>query len=80
MDSKTILKQLAAKMTSFGFPSEPFQAEVATVASVTPTLFVVRADGLVDGGPVYALVVRKGHIPVPVEHVVDFRIGTDIYS
>jgi hypothetical protein len=89
----TIIKQVAAKLTSYGFPNQPmpsvrsvdggFQTEGCKAAlhlSMTETVEVWEITELVPTGPVYALVVNKGHDPWPAHHVVDFRVGGNIYG
>lgn len=75
-----IVKQCAAKATSFGFPNNPHGSTVECVANLSETVWVAKVSGLVDAGDVFALVVDKGHSPLAASHVVDFRIGGDIYS
>jgi hypothetical protein len=90
----TIIKQLAAKLTSFGFPNDPkgvveaaHDFELAKRASVDVThqdklsenVSVYRVGGI-TGGPVFALVVFKPHNPQFAAHVVDFRVGNNIYA
>jgi len=82
----TIIKQVASKMTSFGFPNDPRKANARLVTELSDRVQVWEL-GLMhipdEEGPVpkvFALVINKGHVPVPAYHVVDFRIGNDIYS
>lgn len=79
MRDLTICKQVAAKMTGFGFENSPQGASVADVGALSKSVYVVRVDGICPA-PVFCLVIDKGHVPVPAAHVVDFRVGSDIYS
>ncbi|MDX1644706.1 MAG: hypothetical protein R3244_10150 [Thermoanaerobaculia bacterium] len=79
-DELAVIKQVAAKMTSFGFSNAPFNAKARDEArhlGENTSVWVI--DGLTEAGAVYALVVHKGHSPLEAHHVVDFRIGQDIY-
>lgn len=86
----TIIKQVAAKLTSYGFPNQPVPnvhrdgttsgCHAALHLSFTDTVEVWEVTDLVPTGPVYALVVNKGHDPWPAHHVVDFRVGGNIYG
>ena len=80
MDMSTVTKQVASKLTSFGFPNNPYHSKPYRHETITPTLWVARIEGIVEGGHVYALVINKGHKPVEAHHVVDFRIGSNIYG
>jgi hypothetical protein len=75
----TIIKQLAAKLTGFGFPNYPKEAIVSDVDDLSQNVKVYRVDGM-TAGPVWALVVVKGHTPQPAFHVVDFRVGNNLYA
>jgi hypothetical protein len=79
MRDLTICKQIAAKMTGFGFENALHGATVTDVGAISPAVYVVRVDGICPS-PVFALVINKGHVPVAANHVVDFRVGSDIYS
>jgi hypothetical protein len=78
----TIIKQLAHRMTVVGFPNNPRGAEAELFLTFTESVEVWAVKGmhplLVE--PVYVLVVNKGHIPLPAWHVVDFRVGGNIYG
>ncbi len=89
-----IINQVAAKMTSYGFPNQTLhetarddEGEFTTIGvkaalhkTLTDSIEVWEITDLVPTGPVYALVVNKGHSPLSAHHVVDFRVGGDIYS
>lgn len=93
MDTETtdlaIVKQLASKMTGFGFANSPREAKITHVNWLTEGVRVYTVAGLVPVVPgpplpappeVFALVVVKRHSPTWAYHVVDFRVGGDIYS
>jgi hypothetical protein len=75
----TIIKQAASKLTSFGFDNDPRNAVATLVEDLSPTVFVYRIEGL-TASDVYVLVIRKGHVPLEAHHVVDFRVGGNIYG
>ncbi len=76
-----VIKQCAQRLTSFGFPNEPRAAGFHSVRELSPSVLVVMIGGMMGtGAMVHALVVIKPHRPVPAAHVVDFRVGSDIYS
>jgi hypothetical protein len=74
-----ITKQVAAKLTSFGFANNPREAVVSLVDRLTDAVRVYRVKMTVPEADIYALVVHKGHAPVEAAHVVDFRVGGNIY-
>lgn len=80
----TIVKQLAAKLTSFGFANNPRGCVVTHEGNLSSSVSVYAVTNIVDMGggndTVWALVVFKGHVPLPAYHVVDFRIGSNIYG
>ena len=77
----TIVKQVGSKMTSFGFPNTPHGAEAKLSNTLTDSIEVWSIIHLTKSPePVFALVINKGHAPLPAWHVVDFRVGGDIYS
>jgi hypothetical protein len=76
----TIVKQVSARLTDFGFPNNVKKARVTTEGRLGSGVFVVKVEGLVHEQDVYALCINKGHDPQPAWHVVDFRIGNDIYT
>jgi hypothetical protein len=78
----TIIKQVAHRMTVVGFPNNPREATAKLTEKLTEKVEIWAVDGLhpLIVHPVYALVVCKGHIPLPAWHVVDFRVGGNIYS
>ncbi len=75
-----VVKQLASKLTGFGFDNSPRDAELVDGKSVTESLSILCYEGIVPGQRVWCLVLNKGHIPVPACHVLDFRIGSNIYE
>lgn len=79
-DHLTVTKQVASKLTQFGFPNNPRGCTHGEPRRVTDKLFVAQLDGIVEGSTVFALCIDKGHIPVPAVHVLDFRVGGDIYG
>ena len=78
----TIIKQVASRMTAVGFPNEPHKAGAKLYLNLTATVEVWSICGMYpeQHEPVYALVVNKGHVPLPAWHVVDFRVGSNIYG
>lgn len=78
-EDTTIIKQVASLMTRVGFHNSPREASVKGKRYLTDAVFVVEVERMFDG-PVFALVVAKAHKPLPAFHVVDFRIGQDIYG
>jgi hypothetical protein len=74
-----IIKQVAAKMTAFGLPNNPHGARAGAPEWLSASVGVVEVYGIYPA-PVFALVVHKGHAPHEAWHVVDFRVGSDIYS
>ena len=77
-EAECICRQVQAKLTSFGFPTSTRDMEVAEASRLSDTVKVVCLSG--SAAPIYALVVEKRHSPVEAVHVVDFRVGNDIYS
>ena len=80
-----IIKQVASKMTSFGFRHEPDNARARLCGTLSDTVEVWQVENIhLDAGGhspvVFALVVNKGHVPLPAHHVVDFRVGNNIYD
>lgn len=80
--AQTIIKQTAHRMTVVGFPSAPHSARAELHLTFTDKVEVWAVHGLhpLLVEPVYALVVNKGHVPLPAWHVVDFRVGGNIYG
>lgn len=74
-----LVKQTVAKLTSFGFPNDPRNAHVVLARILSTSVTVWYIQGLIPHNPVFVLVVNKGHSPQIADHVVDFRIGQDIY-
>lgn len=89
MDAKhtSIIKQVAARMTAVGFPNDPYRGRPRLHVTLSETVEVWEIRDLnmdlennSHGPNVYALVVNKGHVPIPAWHVVDFRLGDNIYG
>ena len=74
-----VIKQVAAKMTGFGFPNSPSGAKAHCHGTLSDSIAVFKIVGLAYED-VFALVVEKRHSPSMAWHVVDFRVGTDIYG
>jgi len=78
----TIIKQVASRMSGVGFPNQPMQSDCSAELhkTLTSSIEIWKVNEIVPTGPVFALVVNKGHSPLAAHHVVDFRVGGDIYS
>ncbi len=81
----TIVKQVATRMTAAGFANEPHGAEAEKKTAFSDTVEVWQIHHLTKNlkaqyEPVYAMVILNGQSPIPAWHVVDFRVGDDIYS
>jgi len=87
----TIVKQAAAKLTAWGFPNNPiYRGEFGKFGTAAPkavcarrlttTVEVWKISEIVPEGDVFVLVILKGHKPQEAYHVVDFRVGDDIYG